>query len=58
MKSTFAKTFRMDARDVIRELIKAGLDSIRGAARSCSARPRRKKAAPTAFEIAVAHNEG
>jgi len=26
----FAKTFRMDARDVVRELIKAGLDSIPG----------------------------
>ena len=26
----FAKTFRMDARDVIRELVKAGLDSIPG----------------------------
>jgi cyclic dehypoxanthinyl futalosine synthase len=61
----FAKTFRMDARDVIRELIKAGLDSIPGGGGEILVQrvrdqvAKKKAGADRWLEIMeLAHNEG
>jgi cyclic dehypoxanthinyl futalosine synthase len=61
----FAKTFRMDARDVIRELMKAGLDSIPGGGGEILVQRVRDYAAPKKagadrwLEIMeIAHQEG
>jgi cyclic dehypoxanthinyl futalosine synthase len=61
----FAKTFRMDARDVIRELMKAGLDSIPGGGGEILVQrvrdlvAKKKAGADRWLEIMeLAHNEG
>src|SRR4051795_542929 len=61
----FAKTFRMDARDVIRELMKAGLDSIPGGGREILVQrvrdkvAKKKAGADRWLEIMeLAHGEG
>ena len=61
----FAKTFRMDARDVIRELMKAGLDSIPGGGGEILVQrvrdlvAKKKAGADRWLEIMeIAHNEG